>query len=474
VRLDEEVRVNPLDGRQVVIVANRLPVTRVGETWLASSGGLVTALRPVVEDVDGHWVGWDGGEAGIPERVEGFNAGLHPVMLTEDEVRGYYEGMANRTLWPLFHDLLQEPVIDRSWWRMYADVNQRFAAEAAAVASPAERPVFWVHDYHLMLVPAMLRASRPDARIGFFLHIPFPPPELVARLPWRDRLLDGLLGANALGFHTEWYRQNFVRAVTQTRRDVTVSGSMVYLPDGHAVRTSAHPISIDAATFADLANDPETEKELAEMRVQFEGRAVFLGVDRLDYTKGIRHRLQAIQRLLADVPALRSRIAFVQVAVPSRGDVEEYQDLRDQVEQVVGNINGRFTEPGRDVPVHYLYRSIPPHRLAAYYRLADVMCITPLKDGMNLVAKEFVTVQDSGGDAGVLLLSEFTGASQEFADEALLCNPFDVESLAALMAQALKFDDHDRRARIERMAAKVRTNDVFTWVRQELAAITGP
>ncbi len=458
-----------LDGRHLVIVANRLPVSRDGSGWRASSGGLVTALRPVVTDVSGHWIGWDGGEPDVPARVEGFDAELHPIKLSTDEVHEFYEGFSNRTLWPLYHDLLQEPVIDRSWWRSYEDVNHRFARAAASLDVP--NPVFWVQDYHLQLVPGMLRALRPDAQIGFFLHIPFPPPELVARLPWRNALLDGLLGANALGFHTEWYRANFVRTVKHIHRDVTVSGDTIYLPDGHAVRTRAHPISIDAADFAALATAEETKTELEQLRDQFAGRHVFLGVDRLDYTKGIRHRLQAIQRLLSDRPDLRSRFAFVQVAVPSREDVEEYRDLRDQVEQVVGNINGRFTEPGHDVPVHYLHRSVPRERLAAYYRLADVMCITPLKDGMNLVAKEFVTVQDAGGESGVLLLSEFTGASQEFAEDALLCNPFDVESLAGLMARALDFDPADRRHRIERMAGRVRSHDVFDWVRDELATI---
>ena len=463
--------VHALDGRRLVVVANRLPVSQQDGAWQPSAGGLVTALRPVVEEVDGHWVGWDGGQPDVPDRVEGFDAALHPVSLTDDEVHAYYEGLSNRTLWPLFHDLLQEPVIDRSWWRTYQDVNRRFADAAAAVDDG--HPVFWVQDYHLLLVPRMLRERRPTADIGFFLHIPFPPPELVARLPWRDTLLDGLLGADSLGFHTEWYRANFVRSVQQSRRDVTVSGDVIYLPDGHAVRTAAHPISIDADAFGGLATDPETKAELAELREQFAGRRVFLGVDRLDYTKGIRHRLQAIHRLLDERPDLRGHFAFVQVAVPSREDVEEYQDLRDQVELAVGNVNGQFTEPGQDVPVHYLHRSIPRHRLAAYYRLADVMCITPLKDGMNLVAKEFVTVQAAGEEAGVLLLSEFTGASQEFADDALLCNPFDVESLAALMAQALRFDAADRRARIERMAASVREHDVFRWVRQELDSIAG-
>lgn len=456
--------------RPLVVVANRLPVSQRDDgSWTASAGGLVTALRPVIEEVDGHWVGWDGGVADLPHRVDGLDAELHPVGLTPAEIDGYYHEFANRTLWPLFHDLLKEPVIDRATWRTYEAVNQRFADAAATI--DVDRPVYWVQDYHLLLAPRMLRAKLGnDARIGFFLHIPFPPPELVSRLPWRDELLDGLLGADAIGFHTDWYRENFVRSVQLVRRDVTVSGTTIYLPDGRRVRTSAHPISIDTTAFAALATDDEAEAELAEMREQFAGRTVFLGVDRLDYTKGIRHRLQAIERLLADDPDLRRRFVFVQIAVPSRDDVEEYRVLRDEVELLVGRINGRFTEPGMDVPVHYLHRSIPQHRLAAYYRLADVMCITPLKDGMNLVAKEFVTVQDAGGESGVLLLSEFTGVAEEF-DDALRCNPFDVDGLALQMASAMRFDAEDRRQRIERMAAQVREHDVFTWVRSELDAI---
>ncbi|HKJ55865.1 MAG TPA: trehalose-6-phosphate synthase [Nitriliruptoraceae bacterium] len=461
--------------RPLVVVANRLPVSRTPDGWRASAGGLVTALRPVVEQVDGHWVGWDGSDADVPDRVDGFDAQLHPVSMTEDEVDDHYYGFSNRTLWPLLHDLLAEPVFDNDWWRTYERINRRFADAAAEV--PADNPVFWVQDYHLMLTPAMLRERLPDATIGYFLHIPFPPPELMARLPWNDQLLDGLLGADSIGFHTEWYRENFVRSVRRTRRDVTVSGDMVHLPDGRSVRTAAHPISIDVDEFSSLAVADETEAELAQLREQFAGRNVMLGVDRLDYTKGIRHRLQAIERLLHDQPELRTSFAFIQIAVPSRDDVDEYRELRNQVEYMAGHINGRFTEPGHDVPIHYLYRGVPKTRLAAYYRLADVMAVTPLKDGMNLVAKEFVTVQHAARnqpeqDAGVLLLSEFTGAALEFVDDAVMCNPFDVQSLGARMAQSLTFDADDRRSRIDRMATQVAEADVFAWVNDELSTIT--
>jgi trehalose 6-phosphate synthase len=458
--------------RPLVVLANRLPVKQGPDGWEASSGGLVTALRPVMDETGGAWVGWDDDADAVPPRVEGLGCDLHPVALTPGLVDGHYHGFSNRTLWPLFHDLVVEPVIDRRWWRAYQDVNRRFAEAAAAVVEHTDpAPVLWVHDYHLMLLPELLRAISPRSPIGFFLHIPFPPPELVARLPWRDQLLHGLLAADAVGFHTVRYRDNFVRSVQQLFSGITALGDTIALPDGRQVRAVAHPISIDATEFGDLATSPETEKELDELRGQFAGRRVFLGVDRLDYTKGIRHRLQSIELLLERNPRLRTEMAFVQIAVPSRDDVEEYQALREQVETEVGRINGRFTEPGHDVPVHYMYRGVPRESLAAYYRLADVMCITPLKDGMNLVAKEFVTVQAAAGGSGVLLLSEFAGTALEFADDAVRCNPFDVEGTSYLMESVLDLDEADRRGRIGRMAEVVRNNDVFRWVEDELRDI---
>jgi trehalose 6-phosphate synthase len=458
--------------RPLVVVANRLPVTRGPDGWQPAAGGLVTALRPVIEQTGGAWIGWDDDPEGVPGDVDGLACTLHPVELTRAQVQGHYHGFANRTLWPLCHDLVVEPVIDRRWWHAYEQVNERFTDRVVDVLEELDTPpMVWVHDYHLMCVPAMVRARAPHARIGFFLHIPFPPPELVARLPWRAELLDGMLGADSIGFHTDRYRDNFLHAVEQLRPDARIDGHTVTGPDGHATRVAAHPISIDADEFAALAIDPDTERELDDLRTQFAGRHVMLGVDRLDYTKGIRHRLQSIERLLAEREDLRARLAFIQIAVPSRDDVREYRELREQVETEVGRINGRFTDPGHDVPVHYLYRGVPRTALAAYYRLADVMCVTPLKDGMNLVAKEFVTVQDAVGGTGVLLLSEFCGTANEFGDDPVRCNPFDVEGQSQLMAQALELDEDDRRSRVDRMAGVVRSADVFRWVEQELAAI---
>jgi trehalose 6-phosphate synthase len=253
---------------------------------------------------------------------------------------------------------------------------------------------------------------------------------------------------------------------------VEADGDRLRLLDANrTVMTAAHPISIDASDFAHRASGAGATRRLHALRTQFEGRRVLVGVDRLDYTKGIPERLRALELLLELRRPLRSQLAFLQVAVPSRGEIREYRDLRANVEQAVGHINGRFTEPGHDVPVHYLHRGVTPDRLLAYYRLADACLVTPLSDGMNLVAKEFVTAQGATGGAGALVLSEFTGAAEEFRRDALLCNPFDVDGLAATIELALDLEEDDRRARVQRMAATVAENDVYAWVGRELDLI---
>jgi trehalose 6-phosphate synthase len=451
----------------LVAYANRLPVERVHGSWRASAGGLVAALRPALGTRGGAWVGWDGGAEDMSRRVDGLDIALAPVGLSRREVDAYYHGFSNRTLWPLLHGAIEQPVFDRGWWQTYAAVNERFAA-----AETGRRVLRWVHDYQLMLVPELLRARCAPGPIGFFLHTPFPPPEIFARLPWRGQILDGLLGADVVSFHTEGYRDNFVRSCLALRGRVEADGDRIRLLDANrTVMTAAHPISIDAADFADRASGAGATRRLNALRKQFEGRRVLVGVDRLDYTKGIPERLRALELLLELRRPLRSKLAFLQVAVPSRGEIREYRDLRANVEQAVGHINGRFTEPGHDVPVHYLHRGVTPDRLLAYYRLADACVVTPLSDGMNLVAKEFVTAQGATGGNGALVLSEFTGAAEEFRRDALLCNPFDVDSLAATIELALDLDEDDRRARVERMARTVAENNVYAWVDRELDLI---
>jgi trehalose 6-phosphate synthase len=459
------------DDTGLVVVSNRLPVQRTGSTWKASAGGLVTALRPVVARRPTTWVGWDGGSK-MPETLPGTEARLEPVSLPRDVARGYYDGFSNATLWPLMHNMVGTPEYLYSTWAAYQKANEAIAeATVSATAKPGSDLV-WVHDYHLMLVPALLREAGIE-HVRFFLHIPWPAPELFSRLPWRADLLRGLLGAEVLSFHTDLYRKNFVRSCGRLLDDVTVRGQNIELADGRVVRTIANPISIDVDEFTDDVDDPEVTRSLDKLARQFEGRYLMLGVDRLDYTKGILRRLQAFERLLERRPDLRGKVSMVQVAVPSREDVPQYQELREQVELTTGRINGRFTEPGEDVPVHYFHRGVPREALLAYYQLADQMLVTPVEDGMNLVAKEYVVVTHAGGHRdGALVLSEFTGAATELR-EAYLCNPFDIEGTSRVMEEVLVTDAKDRRKRIQQMARRVRRFDIHRWADAELEVASG-
>jgi trehalose 6-phosphate synthase len=461
------------EAPQVVAVANRLPVQRGDDGWELSPGGLVTALRPVMTSRSGAWVGWDGGTAGIPRALPELHVELLPVSLTAQQVRQYYHGFANASLWPLLHDAIEKPRFERAWWQAYRQANEVFAEQAVRALSDRPGALAWVHDYHLMLVPQLIRARRPDQPTGFFLHVPWPSPDIFARLPWREEILLGLLGADVVSFHATGYRRNFLQACTRllAGRGVQVHGSKVALPGGRVVTTVTAPISIDVADFRRHATDRATGREVRAISEQFGDRTLLLGVDRLDYTKGIVERLLAVELLLERREDLRNRLAFLQVAVPSRDNVREYRDLRAAVERHIGRINGRFTEPGGDVPVHYLYRGLPQQQLAGYYGSAAALLVTPLNDGMNLVAKEYVTVQQALGGDGALVLSEFTGAAAELR-EAVLCNPFDVEGLSHRIEYALQLPSSTRRTAIEAMGRRVRAHDVHRWVSGQLAAIS--
>jgi trehalose 6-phosphate synthase len=454
-------------------VANRLPVQRGDDGWELSPGGLVTALRPVMTSREGAWVGWDGGAKGMPGTLPDSGVRLLPIGLSAAQVRNYYHGFANASLWPLLHNAIEKPRFERAWWRSYQDVSAVFAERAVAAAAELPGSITWVHDYHMMLVPQLVRERQPDQAIGFFLHVPWPSPGIYARLPWREQILTGLLGADLIAFHTEEYRGNFLRSCARqlAGSGVEVHGTSVVMPGGRTVSTATAPISIDAAEFAGYAKDPGTEKEIEVLAEQFSGRRLLLGVDRLDYTKGIIERLLAMEMLLERRPELRSTMAFLQIAVPSRDDVREYRQLRSTVEQHVGRINGLYTEPGNDPPVHYLYQGLGQRQLTAYYASAEALLVTPLIDGMNLVAKEYVTVQHTRQGSGALILSEFTGAADEL-DQAVLCNPFDVEGLSYRIEDALRLPDDARRAAITAMGEHVRVHDVHHWVSGQLAEIT--
>ncbi len=460
-------------GRPVIAVSNRLPVQHGDDGWELSPGGLVTALRPVMAAHPGAWVGWDGGTKGMPATLPDSDVRLLPVGLSAAQARDYYRGFSNATMWPLLHNAIEKPRFERSWWRAYQDVNRIFAERAMTAADEYPDGIACVHDYHLTLVPELIRNRRPDQPIGFFLHVPWPSPDIYARLPWREQVLWGLLGSDVISFHTDEYRGNFLRSVARQLGDsgLQVRGSSVVLPDGRVVTTATAPISIDAGEFAALAGAPEVKQGIGALEEQFSGRTLLLGVDRLDYTKGIIERLLAVEMLLERSPELRTRVAFLQLAVPSRDDVREYRQLRGIVEQHVGRINGMYTQPGSDVPVHYLYRGLSPHQLAAYYASADALLVTPLIDGMNLVCKEYVTVQQATQGSGVLILSEFTGAAVELSD-AVLCNPFDVEGLSYRIEQALALGPDARQQAMAAMAGYVAAHDVHDWVSSQLELIS--
>ena len=452
------------NGYDFVTVANRLPVdlTLADDgtvTSVRAPGGLVTALEPIMQARHGAWVGW----AGAPDlELEPFDSGgihLVPVPLSTREIEDYYEGFSNDTLWPLFHDVIAPPAFHREWWDAYRTVNERFADAVAGVAG--QGATVWVHDYQLQLVPGLLRELRPDLKIGYFHHIPFPPWEIFAQLPWRAAVVRGLLGADLLGFQRASDASNFLRNVRRLT-DLRVSGSLVTIPGEPArqVRACPFPISIDSRAFDELARSEAVQARAAEIRRDLGNpRTVLLGVDRLDYTKGIRHRIKAYGELVAEGRMPVGEAILVQVASPSREKVRAYMELREDVELAVGRINGEVGELGSPA-IEYLHHTYPLEEMAALYVAADVMLVTSLRDGMNLVAKEYVAARVS--DDGVLVLSEFTGAADELSG-AVLVNPHDIEGLKDAMELAAQLPHRDARRRMRRLRRRVLEDDVAKW-----------
>ncbi len=440
---------------RLLIVSNRLPVigraVDGGVRLSKAGGGLATGLRPYHEQSNGLWIGWPGdvsrmsaGERLDLERQLRERA-IVPVPLSHDHVERYYNGFSNRVLWPLFHYLVDRVPVDAAGWDAYCHVNETFADIVAREYRTGD--TIWVHDYQLMLVPGLLRARLPAARIGFFLHIPFPSSEVYRILPWRRQILTGLLGADLIGFHTFAYLRHFVASLLHV--------------DDREVHLGVFPMGVDAARFATLAAAPEVESRVAEIRRDAGGRRIVLGIDRLDYTKGIPRRLQAIERLLTRKPERRDQVRYIQVAVPSRGEVDSYQRFKRHVEEGVGRVNGACGTLSSS-PVHYIHQSVSPTELVALYRAADAMLVTPLRDGMNLVAKEFVASRID--DDGVLVLSEFAGASAEL-DGAMTVNPYDVDAVADALERALEMARPERQSRMKALRRRVIAHDVHAWAR---------
>ena len=453
----------------MVVVANRLPFDLEkqpdGSTKARQApGGLVTALAPILSKREGAWIGWPGqpDEAPEPTRTDGLT--LFPVELSGKEVEDYYEGFSNATLWPLYHDAVEDSQFHRQWWDSYVAVNKRFAKKAAEVAD--DGATVWIHDYQLQLVPRMLRELRSDVRIGFFLHIPFPPVELFMRLPWRSQVIAGLLGADLIGFQLPGGARNFVRLARQLAGAAT-SGSAIEF-EGRTIRAGSFPISIDSAAQSELAASPPVTEAAAALRSDLgDPHKIILGVDRLDYTKGINIRLQAFGELLDEGDPAAKDAVMVQIATPSRERLDSYVRMREEIERRVGALNGQHSRIGRPA-VHYMHQSFPREELAAFYAAADVMAVTPLRDGMNLVAKEYVACRT--GSDGVLLLSEFTGAAAELRS-AILVNPYDIDGVKEGLRQALRMSGREARRRMRLLRRQVMAHDVDRWAQAFLSAL---
>lgn len=475
----------PDDGRQAVsghsdfvVVANRLPIDMErlpdgSTTFKRSPGGLVTALEPLLRKRRGAWIGWPGIPDSDEEPILDDDLQLFPVRLSAEDVANYYEGFSNATLWPLYHDLIVKPVYHRKWWDSYVEVNRRFAEATARAAAPGA--TVWIQDYQLQLVPKMLRMLRPDVTIGFFLHIPFPPVELFIQMPWRTEIIEGLLGADLVGFHLPGGAQNFLVLARRligantTRASVGVRSRFGEVYYGfRTVKVGAFPISIDSADLDAKARNRDIRQRARQIRAELGNpRKILLGVDRLDYTKGIDVRLRAFTELLEEDRIKRDDTVLVQLATPSRERVESYIAMREDIERQVGHINGEYGEVGHPL-VHYLHRPVPRDELIAFFVAADVMLVTPLRDGMNLVAKEYVACRSDLG--GALVLSEFTGAAAELR-QAYLTNPHDLEGVKDAIEAALTQSPEEGKRRMRALRRQVLAHDVDRWARAFLDAL---
>ncbi len=459
-------------GRRVVLVANRLPaavrIVSGAPVVERSIGGLATGLAGVHDGGDGVWIGWPGElpkerHADRERMLRSFAAERFvPLELSTTEVKRFYEGFANGVLWPLFHYQIDRIPLDARDFDVYRAVNEKYAAAAAQHARPGD--LVWIHDYQLALVPALLRAKRPDLRIGFFLHIPFPSSEVFRVLPWRDEILRGLLGADLVGFHTFAYLRHFAVSLLRCLDLEADLDRVTY--DEREVRFGVFPMGIDVGAFSS-ADDGAAARDIAVAVKPEPTVRILLGIDRLDYTKGIRRRLLAFGRLLEKHPEWKGRARFVQVAVPSREKVDEYARFRREVDEIVGRVNGAHGTLAGPA-IHYLHRSFDVRELRALYRAADVCVVTPLRDGMNLVAKEFVASRVD--DDGVLILSEFAGAASELG-EALIVNPYDVDATADVYARALAMPREERRLRMRALRRRTESRDVRTWAEDFLRAL---
>ncbi len=466
---------------RLIIVSNRLPIVLSkgnDKQWhiQSGSGGLVTALAPVLRNRGGIWIGWPGitkekkvdTEKILKNETKDFGYTLKPVELTSDEKEKYYKGFANEIVWPLFHDFIAHCKFEPEYWFAYQRVNQKFAKTIHKNRKDSD--FIWVHDYHLMGVGKELRDLGIKNSIAFFLHIPFPPPDVFIRLPWRFQILNFLLEYDLIGLQTLRDRRNFVQCIRQFIKGcrITGKGQIGKLMIGdREVRIGTLPISIDFKDFADRSATREVTEKAWSIHSDFSNQKIILGIDRLDYSKGIPERLKAFRNCLRRFPELHEKITLIQIVVPSRRDIEKYADLKIEIERLVGEINGQFTHPGW-VPIHYLFRSLDERELLAYYRTSEIALVTPLKDGMNLIAKEYCA--SNLEETGVLIMSEFAGAASQFQQYALLVNPHDIAGIAKTIHRAYHMSKEERKSRMKKLRQNVRKYNIFWWVDSFLQA----
>ena len=467
-------------NREFVIVSNRLPLSfekRPDGSLHAkqSSGGLVTALEPLLREHGGIWVGSSGTEDDprIHEELAILSAEHHyryePIALSAEEHAKFYEGFSNEIIWPLFHDLQSRCNFDPTYWEFYLRVNARFAESVQKVAEASS--LVWINDYQLMQVAPILRQKAPDAQIVFFLHIPFPPPDIFEKLPWARQVLEGLLAHSLIGLQTARDARNLLACLRAFLPGLSIarkSGDIrVVRHKGQETIVGAFPISIDFEDFSRASDADDVRRRSSAIRAHHgKDMVTILGIDRLDYTKGIPERLKAFALFLRQHPELHRKTSLIQIVVPSRESIPGYQILKAEIERLVAQVNGEFAEPGW-VPINYIHRSLPRTELLALYRTSRVAFITPLKDGMNLVAKEYCACRHEND--GVLILSEFAGAATELKQGSLLVNPYDQSAVANALAEAVMMDIAEQRRRMTRLRNQVRKADLAAWLHSFLA-----
>lgn len=459
-------KVDELSGRRVVIISNRLPVSvskEKGETTISpSSGGLATGLASYHRDREGVWIGWPGYNPTTEKEKTGLRNRLlnefncYPVYLSNLEIKKYYNGFSNDTIWPLFHYFTTKCTYDPTEWDYYQSVNEKYCRTLLEVVRPGD--IIWVQDYHLMLLPEMVRREVPDATIGFFLHIPFPSMEVFRYLPWRDEILNGILGADMIGFHTYDYSRHFLSCVLRILGKEQNYGQIVV--DNRVVKIDTFPMGIDAAKFIETVESEEVDTEINNLMKSIKNNKLILSVDRLDFTKGIPERLKAFEAFLEKYPDWRGKVTYIMLCVPSRDKIQQYQLLKKEVDELVGKIDGRFGDPGWS-PILYMYRSIPFSTLVSLYASADLALVTPLRDGMNLVCKEYLACQGQLKN-GMLVLSETAGSAAELG-EAIIVNPNNINSMTEAIHQGLTMPEEDKKAALKLMINRIKRYNVFRW-----------